>query len=206
VTGPGDGCDAAAVATSPLPALHHHLALVRHLAARLLPWFRPYVELDDLVAVGVEALLRSAERYDPARGTSLGTFAYRRVRGAMCEAVGAVGPFSRGVTRRRRDRPTRASPSFIMLRLDDERLGAAAAELVDDDLTGAVDRALLLPRLVQAIDRLRELDRKIIVRHYVDGDSLATIGRDLGRSRSWVARKHAIALARLRTALEPVPR
>jgi RNA polymerase sigma factor FliA len=187
-------------------ALHEHLPVVRHLAARLIPWLSPYLELDDLVAVGVEALMRSAARFDPAHGTSLSTFAYQRVRGAMCDAVGAVGPFSRGMTRRRRGRPARAAVSLTMLRLDHDRVGGTAAAGLVDDVSDAVDRARLLSRLAQALDHLRAVDREIILRHYVDGDSMASIGRELGRSRSWVSRKHAVVLARLRTALESLPR
>jgi len=179
-----------------------HLPLVRHIAARMINRAHPYLEMDDLVAVGVEALLRAAERFDPDRGVAFGTFAYLRVRGAMCESIGVVGPFTRGMVRRRQGRPERRPPSVF--RFDERRVGAAqSCSEVEEEVTSAVDAAILGPRLTRALDALDQRDRQIILRHYFSGDTLHDIGRDLGRSRSWACRVHMRALARLRAALEP---
>lgn len=43
------------------------------------------VDLDDLLQEGYIALLDAHERYDPSRGTSFKSFAYRRVNGAMLD-------------------------------------------------------------------------------------------------------------------------
>jgi RNA polymerase sigma factor for flagellar operon FliA len=182
--------------------IESHLPLVRHLASRMIIRARPYLELDDLVAVGVEALLRAAQRYDATRGVPFGSYAYLRVRGAMCESIGVVGPLTRGVMRRRRGRPERRLPSVF--RFDERRIGCAShgAEL-EEEVTTAIDAARLGSRLGRALEELDQRDRQIIVRHYFGGDTLNDIGRDLGRSRSWACRVHSRALARLRSALEP---
>lgn len=174
-----------------------HLPLVHHLAARMIHRMHPYVELDDLVAIGVEALLRSAERYDPARGVSFGSFAYLRVRGAMCESMGAVGPATRGAMRRRPGRPQRAFSAHR----NDERY--AVGGCARREVTRALEAACLRPRLGRALASLDEADRMVIVRHYFDGETLAAIGRDLGKSRVWACRAHLRALASLRAALDP---
>ncbi len=180
-----------------------HLPLVRHLASRMIVRARPYLELGDLVAVGVEALLRAVERFDPERGVPFGTFAYLRVRGAMCESIGVVAPLTRGVVRRRQGRPERR-PLPSVFRFDEERLGnAPSGRELGEQLTGAVDAAMLGPRLMRALDALEHRDRQLILRHYFGGDTLHEIGRDLNRSRSWASRVHSRALARLRAALEP---
>jgi RNA polymerase sigma factor for flagellar operon FliA len=180
-----------------------HLPLVRHLATRMLLRARPYLERDDLVAVGVEALLRAAERFDPERGVPFGTFAYLRVRGAMCESIGAVAPLTRGVVRRRAGRPERR-PLPSVFRFDDERPGQAPnGRELGEQLAGTIDAARLAPRLMSALDTLAQRDRQLILRHYFGGDTLHEIGRDLNRSRSWASRVHSRALARLRDALEP---
>lgn len=180
-----------------------HLPLVRTVAGRMIHRARPYLELDDLVAVGVEALLRAAERFDPDRGVPFGAFAYLRVRGAMCESIGVVGPLTRGVVRRRQGRPDRRTLPAVF-RFDERRVGAAQSCCqVEDEMTSAVDTARLTPRLSQALEELSHRDRQIILRHYFGGDTLHEIGRDLGRSRSWASRVHSRALARLRATLEP---
>ena len=180
-----------------------HLPLVRHVAARMIHRAHPYLEMDDLIAVGVEALLHAAARFDPGRGVAFGTFAYLRVRGAMCESIGVVGPLTRGMVRRRPGRPERRTRPSVF-RFDERRIGAAQSfSDVEEEVTNAVDAAILGPRLSRALDALDQRDRQIILRHYFGGDTLHDIGRDLGRSRSWACRVHARALARLRDALEP---
>jgi RNA polymerase sigma factor for flagellar operon FliA len=180
-----------------------HLPLVRHLAARMIQRARPYLEMDDLIAIGTEALLRAFERFDPRRGVSFGTFAYLRVRGAMCEGIGVVGPVSRGVIRRRKGRPERRALP-ILFRLDDNNVGPTPRPAdLEEELAVAIDAARLGPRLRGALDTLDERGRQIILRHYFGGDTLNDIGRDMGHSRSWASRMHARALARLRAALYP---
>jgi RNA polymerase sigma factor FliA len=183
--------------------VQQYLPLVRHLASRLILAAHPYLEHDDLVAAGVEALLRASVRYDEGRGVPFATFAYPRVRGAMWESIGSVGPFSRGIARRRAGRPEpRVSPRLRGL---DELYGdpLLARDDAADELHLAIDAARLRPHLRVAVDSLAERDRQIIERHYFGGDSLLEIGRDMGRSRSWASRAHSGALARLRAALDP---
>jgi RNA polymerase sigma factor FliA len=183
--------------------VHTHLPLVRHLANRMARQAEPYLEVDDLIAIGVEALLRAAERYDPARGVAFGTFAYLRVRGAMVEGLGVVGPLSRGVARKRRDRPTRRKLP-VLFRLDEERLGLAAiGGNLEEEMQAALDAAWLAPRLTSALDALGDRDRRLIERHYFRGDTLEDIGRAMGRSRSWASRVHARVLSLLREAIDP---
>ena len=164
---------------------------------------RPYLENDDLVSIGVEALLRASARYDPSRGVQFGTFAYLRVRGAMLEGIGAVGPFSRGLVRRRTGRgEPRVSPR--MRRFDElQPESSGERHSTEDQLALAIDAARLRPHLRAAVASLDEPCRQIILRHYCSGDSLLEIGQTMGRSRSWASRAHSAALARLRAALEP---
>jgi RNA polymerase sigma factor FliA len=180
-----------------------NIPLVRHLAGRMFPRVRPYLEMDDLVAIGTEALLRAAERYDPSRGVPFGTFAYLRVRGAMCESIGVAGPYTRGVTRRRKGRPERRTLPALA-RFDERRVGPGPInhELAEE-MTSAIDASRLGSRLNGALDSLSDRDRQLILRHYFGGDTLDIIGRDMGHSRSWACRAHSQALARLRDALEP---
>lgn len=63
-----------------------HLPLVRYVVRRLRPASSP-PELDDLVSAGTIGLIEAADRYDPKRGVTFATFAYRRIRGAVIEEI-----------------------------------------------------------------------------------------------------------------------
>ena len=63
-----------------------HLPLVRYVVRRLRPASSP-LEVDDLVSAGTIGLIEAADRYDPKRGVTFATFAYRRIRGAVIEEI-----------------------------------------------------------------------------------------------------------------------
>jgi RNA polymerase sigma factor FliA len=181
-----------------------YLPLVRSLAARLLRRARPYLELDDLIAIGVEALLGALARYDESRGIPFRTFIYPRVRGAMLEGIGSVGPLPRGAVRRRRGRPEQQG-RFSVLPFDERRAYGSGRRAVHDQVVFAIDAARFAPHLSLALEELEERDRQLLLRHYVEGDTLCEIGRAMGHSRSWASRIHADALARLRRARGDAP-
>ena len=178
-----------------------NLPLVRALARRMAPTARPFLELGDLVSIGTEALLLASQRFDRSRNVAFGSFAYRRVRGAMVEGLGAAGPHSRGLRRRRAGR---AEPRQLpaLCAYDDRRhatpggreLAAALAERIDDKRLSA--------RLDEALAALDDRERALIRRHYFDGEPVQDVARDLGISRAWASRLHARALARLRDTLD----
>jgi RNA polymerase sigma factor for flagellar operon FliA len=179
-----------------------HLPLVRRVASRMVQRARPYLEPDDLIAIGVEAVLRAADRYDPDRGVSFSTFAYLRVRGAMMEGIGAVGPLSRGAVRKRRGRPE-PQGRLSVLRFDERHSYGGSRRAVHEQVLFRIQAARVAPHLARALDSLDERDRNIIERHYFGGDSLCEIGSAMGHSRSWASRIHTDAIGRLRDALRP---
>ncbi|HLU66737.1 MAG TPA: sigma-70 family RNA polymerase sigma factor [Kofleriaceae bacterium] len=165
---------------------------------------RPYLELDDLISIGTEALLRASERFDPARAVPFGSFAYLRVRGAMVEGIGRVGPHSRGVIRRRAGRAPRPAPLSPCPYDDGRHAGRSRRELADW-MVDSLDRERLAPRLGVALAQLSHQERALVERHYFAGESLLDIGRDLGISKSWASRVHGRALGKLRRILEGEP-
>jgi RNA polymerase sigma factor for flagellar operon FliA len=179
-----------------------HLPLVRRVASRLVQRARPYLEADDLVAIGVEAVLRAAERFDADRGVSFATYVYLRVRGAMMEGIGAVGPLSRGAVRKRSGRPE-PQGRLSMLRFDERHGYGGTRRAVHEQVLFRIEASRVAPHLARALEALDERDRSIIERHYFGGDTLCEIGTAMGHSRSWASRVHTDALARLRDALRP---
>lgn len=177
-----------------------NLPLVRALARRMEPSARPFLELGDLVSIGTEALLLASRRFDRSRSVGFGSFAYRRVRGAMIEGLGAAGPHSRGRRRRRAGRPE-PRPLPVLCEYDDRRYASAGRRELAARLAERIDDQRLVARLDAALATLGERERDLIRRHYFDGEPLQDVARDLGISRAWASRLHARALDRLRAEL-----
>ncbi|HVL68508.1 MAG TPA: FliA/WhiG family RNA polymerase sigma factor [Vicinamibacterales bacterium] len=78
------------------------LPFVESLARRVASSMPHSIELSDLVQDGMIGLIDAARRYDEARGIKFETFAERRVRGAMIDAL-RRDAWPRGVRRQRRE-------------------------------------------------------------------------------------------------------
>ena len=83
-------------------ASRHGLPFVEALARRMAATMPHSIDLSDLVQDGVIGLIDAAERFDEARGIKFETFAERRIRGAMIDAL-RKDAWPRGVRRVRRE-------------------------------------------------------------------------------------------------------
>src|SRR6201991_2545393 len=93
--------------TQPLPVSQNRrivagLPFVEALARRMAASLPPTIDLGDLVQDGVLGLIDAANRFDESRGIKFETFAERRVRGAMIDAL-RKDAWPRGVRRQRRE-------------------------------------------------------------------------------------------------------
>lgn len=84
------------------PRVEASLPFVEALARRMAATMPHSIDLGDLVQDGVIGLIDAAERFDEARGIKFETFAERRVRGAMIDAL-RRDAWPRGVRRVRRE-------------------------------------------------------------------------------------------------------
>jgi RNA polymerase sigma factor for flagellar operon FliA len=111
------------------------LSFVESVARRVAASMPHSIDLGDLVQDGMVGLIDAAHRFDEARGIKFETFAERRVRGAMIDAL-RKDAWPRGVRRQRREleaarealrRETGAEPSLADLAArvgtDETRLG-----------------------------------------------------------------------------------
>ncbi len=64
-----------------------HLGMVKRVALHLKVRVPPFMELDELIQVGMIGLLEAARAFDPAKGIEFESFALSRVRGAMLDEV-----------------------------------------------------------------------------------------------------------------------
>jgi len=76
------------------------LPLVNRIAARVYIPNPAVLDKDDLVSQGIIALMEAMERYNPERDTAIESYVYRRVRGAMVDAIRATSFSSRAANDR----------------------------------------------------------------------------------------------------------
>ena len=154
------------------------LPFVESLARRVASSMPHSIELGDLVQDGMLGLIDAACRFDEARGIKFETFAERRVRGAMIDAL-RRDAWPRGVRRQRRQleaareelrRELGAEPSLADLAArvgsDEARLGRAIVRIhtiestsplsAGENVDGSMLPAALVPSEPQAPDRAFE--------------------------------------------------
>jgi RNA polymerase sigma factor for flagellar operon FliA len=64
-----------------------HLSMVKRVALHLKVRIPPFMELDELIQVGMIGLLEAARSYMPSKGVDFENFALSRIRGAMLDEV-----------------------------------------------------------------------------------------------------------------------
>lgn len=97
---------AGAGSPSPESLVGEYAPLVKRIANHLRGRLPDSVDLDDLIQVGLIALLEAARQYSAARGASFETYAGIRVRGAMLDEVRSSDWTPRSVYRRQRELTT----------------------------------------------------------------------------------------------------
>src|SRR5918995_5912576 len=142
------------------------LPFVEQLARRVAATMPQSIDIGDLVQDGVIGLIDAANRFDEGRGIKFETFAERRIRGAMIDAL-RKDAWPRGVRRQRREleaareelrRELGAEPSLADLAArvgtDEARLGRTIVRINTIESTSPlsagenVDGAMLPPALV----------------------------------------------------------
>jgi len=83
--------------------VEQYAPLVKRVALHLLGRLPDGTELDDLIQVGLIALLEAARNYTPSKGASFETYARIRLRGAMLDEVRSSDWAPRSVYRKQRE-------------------------------------------------------------------------------------------------------
>jgi RNA polymerase sigma factor FliA len=199
------------------------LPFVEALARRMAASMPNSIDLGDLVQDGVLGLIDAANRFDEARGIKFETFAERRIRGAMIDAL-RKDAWPRGVRRQRRaladlaqrvgSDEKRLSRTIVRINTIESTSPLASGEHVDE---GALPAALVpsepdapdsayekietRERIQAAIQSLPCREQKVIGLYYYAEATMKQIGAEIGVNESRVSQLHARAIRRLRDAL-----
>src|SRR6187455_3553608 len=131
--------------TAEHPRVIASIPFVEQLARRVAASMPNSIDIGDLVQDGVIGLIDAAHRFDEARGIKFETFAERRVRGAMIDAL-RRDAWPRGVRRQRRE--LEAAREALRRELGAEPTLADLAKRVGSDV----------PRLERTIVRITTVD------------------------------------------------
>jgi RNA polymerase sigma factor for flagellar operon FliA len=192
--------------------MESHRAYARAIAAVVLRGLPPHVERAEIEAAAELGLIEAAAAFDGRSGVQFRTFAYRRIRGAIFDAIRKAAWFARSRDRRPASKAgaaTAACPggetaSRCMLSLDSGGVEALA------DAGQSAEEALIerewSARLHRALPQLAARNRAVLEAYYFRGETLEEIGAAMGLSKSWVCRLHAAGLEMLRRLLLNGPR
>ncbi len=207
--------------------IEQHLPMARRVAGLVYAEVgHAYMDVDELLALGIVGLLEAAHRYEPEREVTFATFAYPRIRGAMFDGIRHSLVASLRSRRPRRlssksrgqaesEQATGGSPDsqpdnrndasheeeVVLRSVSLEAWLEKGLQIADH---GQENPYLLLARyqLVSSIPKLMEIlperERYLIEQCYFEGKSLREIGDDLGLTRSGTSRLHGKVLTRLR--------
>lgn len=182
------------------------------------------IELEELRGVGYLAAWECRQRYDPAVGASIITYAWLRIEGAMLDRARkerwfneiryAVGAHAEGMREALdvSDQDAAWGPAggaqanwaaqavgraaiFAMARRAFDP-AAASDECERWELNGLLDRCM---------NQLPDEQKQVLRRLWVDGWSLAEIGDELGVSKQWARRLNMKAIDNMRRMMSVAP-
>jgi RNA polymerase sigma factor FliA len=150
--------------------IEEFLPIIKHLAYKVSRGFDDDGITEDLISSGVLGLLEAMEKFDPARGIKLNTFAYLRIRGAMIDELRKRDWFPRSAR-------TKAKKLEEVIRKLETRLGRypreeeVAEELkvdLDDYLVMLKDFGSLSILSIEDISEVSGMDRDGIISYVVE--------------------------------------
>src|SRR5271168_96338 len=118
--------------------------MVRYIVYRKIREVPAQCEVDDFLSCGLEALIHSIERYDPAKGATLEQFAWTRIHGAVLDELRRHDWAPRSLRRDERAINS-ARESFLWLheRQPTRTELAAAVGMTPNELTDRLDQVTL---------------------------------------------------------------
>lgn len=211
-----------------------HAELVHALARRYGRRSGAVADMDDLVSVGITALLDAYRSFDPHGEAPFEAYARVRVRGAMIDELRKLDPLSQGARRAVRqlaDAMARLGQRLGREPTDDELAAELSVDLEGlarirtneqtrfvpldkseaDDIRvslarASTDRATLKIALKEALRELPDRQQTLMSLYYQEDMTLKEIGEIMGITEARVSQLRKAAIAQLRETMEVVLR
>ena len=164
----------------------------RRLAWSFLSSWRVRLHHDEVTSIVGAALCEAAHRFDESRGVAFKTFLFYHLRGMLLKEI------ARAVSEQR---VLQYVPgSSLSETAPGESMGQSMAEshsVEQDDPEKIVERQELANICLEACKELDELEREIVLRHYVYDEPLIEIAEDLKYCRCHISRVKSRGLSKL---------
>ncbi len=195
-----------------------NLHFVRHVLGKTVAHLPDHVDLENLEAAGVLGLVEAAQHFDPARGVSFTTFAYRRIRGAILDELRRNSPLPQrvfkliSIVRKACEQlETPITPDMIVdstgltlaevesaieaMRLQRMQSGEESSFFISDLLDARaecpdekIEQREIRDLMIESLQHLPKNERLVITLYYLEDLRLREIGELLNLSESRISR------------------
>lgn len=216
-------------ATAPAEDLSQHLSLVKKIAGSIHKILPASYDFGDVVSWGFIGLIQAARSFDPTRGLSFSTHAYKRITGEILDQLRsddwlprltrsrwtALQETIRGLEQhlgRTASHEEIATASELTLEdlhdlINESNYAVVATEDVDPHLlemyepvAGDTRDCIQHSHLQSLLDRLNERQRRIVQLYYEEDRSMSEVGALLGITESRVSQLHTEMIDQLKRA------
>lgn len=206
-----------------------YMPALRAMAFRLKERLPSSIDVNDLISVGIEEMIKLSRRYDKNQNDNFWGFARKRVNGSMLDYLRRLDVMSRNNRKILKDIDVILDEYFLenecepddeylakKLEIDVERVREVRAahaisytlpfdeqiEMYSEDETlEKIERGELLEHINEILDTLKERDQLIIQLYYYEELSLKEISEILNVSESRISQIHKKLLKKLRERL-----
>lgn len=206
-----------------------YMPALRALAFRLKERLPSNIDVNDLISVGVEEMIKLSRKYDKEQNDSFWGYARKRVNGSMLDYLRSLDVLSRGNRKLVKDidnlideyyREYECEPSdeylANALNLDIEKIREAkiAHELSyvlpledqlecysEDSTLDKIEKEFFLQKVNEILDTLKERDQLILQLYYYEELSLKEISEILDISESRISQIHRRLIKKLREGI-----
>jgi RNA polymerase sigma factor FliA len=195
--------------------LKNHMPLVRSVVDRMRASLPPTVDVEDLYSVGLMGLIHALRRFDPTLGVTFASYATMRIRGAVLDELRRLDWLSRSLRvkakkvteiiagiEQREGRPATEAEVASELGVSSEEDDSNMHDVVPDEKQpSASDLAMkneLIKLVVDRLQQLPEMQRKILAMYYFENLRLAEIAKVFGVTESRICQIHTQAVLSLK--------
>jgi RNA polymerase sigma factor for flagellar operon FliA len=200
-----------------------HMPMVKRVAVHLKARVPPFMELDELIQVGMVGLIEAARSFDPTKGFEFEHFALSRVRGAILDEVRRQSFLPRSAVAFNKNENEavhilsaelgRTQSQSELAEFMAKRFETYSMEVVNDEVMSMpgdsnmqpevmVEEAQFMDAVMDAIDHLPEREKMVMSLYYVEELNLKEIGEVLGVSESRISQILSTVVKKLRQELK----
>ena len=160
-----------------------HIGLV-HLVAR--GYKSTLLEYEDIVGYGMLGLVKAARKFDETLGYKFSTYATSLIRGGICKAIRDKS----GLIGSRKDKENRTAKravpfSLLILEREEDKDINFEIPIEDTSLNDIIENL----DVRQAMNKLSDIERKVLVKRYWEEKTQRVISEELGVSQTEISRK-----------------